>query len=82
MEIIIKPISFNCNGIFSPAYGCDKPGDNSGQYYHKEDVNKLVGMIEKLKRTIEDIQGDECPKCHRVKSFGASICTFCDWDVR
>lgn len=29
---------FDCNGHNAPAYGCDKPGDNSGEYVRLDEV--------------------------------------------
>ena len=29
---------FDCNGHNAPAYGCNKPGDNSGEYVRVDDV--------------------------------------------
>jgi len=43
-----KIYRFDCNGGNSPAYGCDKPGDNSGQYYQAEDVVLMERMISEL----------------------------------
>jgi len=37
----MKQYKFFCDGHNAPAYSCDTPGDNSGVYYKKEDVDKL-----------------------------------------
>lgn len=41
----------------------------------------LITEVEELMNTIENIQGSECPQCHRVKSIGSSECLYCEWDV-
>jgi len=45
----MKIYKFDCNGHNSPAYGCDKPSDNSGEYYRAEDVAGLNHQILQLK---------------------------------
>lgn len=38
-------VKFDCNGPNAPAYGCDKPGDNSGYYYPADKVEALIDSI-------------------------------------
>lgn len=42
-------ISFTCHGNSAPAYSCNKPGDNSGDYIKLEDAtntdNKKINWI-------------------------------------
>jgi len=44
----LKTFKFDCNGNNAPAYGCDQPGDNSGEYFKAEDVRPLLGEVEKV----------------------------------
>ena len=41
---------FDCNGNKAPAYGCDKPGNNSGVYvlYHKA-IEEMEGKDKRIK---------------------------------
>ncbi len=38
----LKVYNFDCNGWNSPAYSCNYPDDNSGQYYKKEDIDRIL----------------------------------------
>ena len=33
---------FDCNGHNAPAYGCNKPGDNSGEYVKVDDLANML----------------------------------------
>ena len=37
---------FNANGRNAPAYGCNKPGDNSGEYVRLEDLERLRAELD------------------------------------
>jgi len=53
----MKHYRFFCNGHNAPAYSCDTSGDNSGVYYKKEDVDKLLlckSREEKIKMNKHD----------------------------
>lgn len=41
----MDPVRFDCNGHNSPAYGCSKPGDNSGDYYRVADVKSELKRL-------------------------------------
>ena len=41
----MKTIKFTCNGNSSPAYNCNKPGDNSGEYVRKEIADEMRFLI-------------------------------------
>lgn len=43
-------VKFDCKGHNAPAYSCDKPGDNSGEYIQATDVDELL----------DDLQGVSC----------------------
>lgn len=36
-----EAVKFDCNGNNAPAYSCNKPGDNSGEYVKAEDYATL-----------------------------------------
>jgi hypothetical protein len=52
--------------------------DPDGEWVKKQDAQAAIDVLQDI---IEDIQGDECPQCHRIKSYGSSSCPYCDWDV-
>ena len=35
-------VKFDCNSHCSPAYTCNKPGDNSGSYVKVEDLKQII----------------------------------------
>lgn len=41
----METVKFDCNGHNAPAYGCDKPGDQSGEYNRKEDVERMEILL-------------------------------------
>ena len=41
----MKTIKFNCRGNNAPAYGCNKPGDNTGEYVSAEVANDLYEAL-------------------------------------
>ena len=41
----MEAIKFDCKGNNSPAYSCDKPGDNSGEYVTIEIANAMRSLI-------------------------------------
>ena len=45
---------FDCKGNNAPAYGCCRPGDNSGIYVKKEDVDALKNKLKGLATKIQD----------------------------
>lgn len=59
----MKTIRFDCGGHNAPAYGCNKPGDNSG-YYVPADVAQ--GLYDALRwvneRAWQDRRGEEIPE--------------------
>lgn len=40
-EIKVEIYKFDCRGHNAPAYGCNKPNDNSGNYYKVSDIERL-----------------------------------------
>lgn len=48
----MQTFNFDCHGHNAPAYGCNKPGDNSGEYVKHDDAKKLVAD---LARVIDDL---------------------------
>ena len=46
-------VSFDCNGNNAPAYSCDKPGDNSGEYYRCSDVEARLQALEECRELVE-----------------------------
>jgi len=44
---------FHCHGQFAPAYACNKPGDNSGEYVSLSDYEALAEECEKLRKVAE-----------------------------
>jgi hypothetical protein len=46
-EIEMDKIKFDCYGNNAPAYGCSKPGDNSGWYYKSTDVDDIFAEASK-----------------------------------
>ena len=51
----LKVYRFVSHGNNAPAYGCNSPGDNSGMYYKKDDVDKLFAN-----KAVEHGQALEC----------------------
>lgn len=49
----VYTFKFDCNGHNSPAYGCNRPGDNSGEYVSLEDYKKLQSFNNKLVDALE-----------------------------
>ena len=45
---------FDCKGNNAPAYGCCRPGDNSGVFVKKDDLNKLKIEIKDMAVKIRD----------------------------
>lgn len=41
----MQKIKFDCHGHNAPAYGCNKPGDNSGEYIRIDDINEIMTHI-------------------------------------
>jgi hypothetical protein len=48
----MSKVRFDCNGHNAPAYGCSEPGDNSGDYYHAADVERLEEERDVLRKRI------------------------------
>lgn len=40
-----KMYKFDCNTHCAPAYTCNIPNDNSGEYYKKEDVDEFIKKL-------------------------------------
>lgn len=49
----MKTIVFNCNGHNAPAYGCNKPGDNSGEYVPAEAAKSAAALVIALRLNSE-----------------------------
>lgn len=47
-------IRFDCNGHNAPAYGCNKPGDNSGEYVKADHHAELVEALRRLAASHRD----------------------------
>lgn len=43
--IAVEIFVFSCHGHNAPAYGCSKPGDNSGEYVRLDDYLKLAKLL-------------------------------------
>lgn len=44
---------FHCHGQSAPAYSCNKPADNSGEYVRLSDYERLQAELESLKEYAE-----------------------------
>lgn len=53
----VQKIKFDCNGNNAPAYGCDKPGDNSGVYVQSTDYDELLRERNELSAQVERLRG-------------------------
>lgn len=51
---LMAEYKFDCNTHRSPAYTCSRPGDNSGIYYSKEEVDECIRKL-KLKMEHEKL---------------------------
>lgn len=38
----METVKFNCHGHNAPAYGCNKPGDQSGEYVKAREHDQLL----------------------------------------
>lgn len=43
---------FHCHGQSAPAYSCNKPTDNSGEYVRLSDYEALQAELEKMKQPV------------------------------
>lgn len=41
----VEIFKFDCNGHNAPAYGCNKPGDNSGEYVRLADFERIKAQL-------------------------------------
>lgn len=46
----VEIFNFNANGNNAPAYSCNKPYDNSGDYVKLEDYNRLQARLHELEQ--------------------------------
>lgn len=53
----VQKIKFDCNGNNAPAYGCDKPCDNSGVYVKSTDYDELLRERNELAAQVERLRG-------------------------
>ena len=53
----VSKVMFDCNGFSAPAYGCDKPGDNSGTYVKSTDYDELTRERDELAAQVERLLG-------------------------
>ena len=51
----METIKFNCNSNSAPAYSCNKPGDNSGEYVEAEMAFAMLDLIIDLQATLRAI---------------------------
>jgi len=56
-EKMVK-IEFNCHGNSSPAYSCNKPGDNSGVYVQATDAKELLAENARLREKVKQLEAD------------------------
>jgi len=52
----MEKIKFDCHGHNAPAYGCNKPGDNSGWYYQSTDIDDLFEKLLSLPEAKKQLQ--------------------------
>ncbi len=53
MSKVLK-VRFDCHGRYAPAYGCDRPNDNSGVYVQATDYDELEAERDALKYELEE----------------------------
>jgi len=53
MSKVLK-VRFDCHGRYAPAYGCDRPNDNSGFYVQATDYDELEAERDALKDELEE----------------------------
>ena len=49
----MKTIKFTCHGNSAPAYSCNTPGDNSGEYVSIDDYNKTRAQLLSCEESLE-----------------------------
>ena len=47
----MERIRFNCNGHNGPVYGCNKPGNNSGEYVSTKDLAELMDAVKAVRKS-------------------------------
>ena len=55
MSEVLK-VRFDCHGRHAPAYGCDRPNDNSGVYVQATDYDELEAERDALKAKLNKIK--------------------------
>lgn len=61
----MRKVKFDCHGQHAPAYGCNLPGDNSGEYVNAVDAGALLIEAQQRFRQYEmDVDG-EAPADHK-----------------
>ncbi len=59
MSKVLK-VRLDCHGRCAPAYGCDRPNDNSGVYVRESDYAKLEHELEEALQEISSLQQCDC----------------------
>ena len=55
----MKKYRFDCHGHNAPAYGCNVPGDNSGEYVLYAEVEKTANLVHELRLNMQSMDADE-----------------------
>ena len=51
----METVKFDCKSNNAPAYSCNRPGDNSGEYVHIDVANAMRSLIIDLHSTLRAI---------------------------
>lgn len=68
-------VRFDCHRQSSVAYGCNQPGDNTGEYVQAADA---MDVIEALAEALKAMVDRYAPSYHDCTDDGMPECEICD----